>query len=107
MKLDELGINPATGGAVVVISGQVMKNEPWEINQPGQPIKTGHSFHVAYFGGTLKVQTNSDHPLRKFQPGDQVDFSLPVSDTSGKGFKQNGPPIILVHGDPPKSKPSS
>ena len=91
MNLKELGIDPMRGGCVILCSGQVVKNEPWSFtDEKTAEYREGYSLSVAYFGGTIKVQTAEGDPLRKIPVGSVVDLSIPCADAGpGKGLKQN------------------
>lgn len=95
MDLKQLGIDPIRGGCAVVVTGEIIKNEPWSrTDEKTGEYREGHSLQVAYFGGVFKVKTEADDPLRKQSVGTAIALLVPVSD-SGYGIKQSGPATLL------------
>lgn len=95
MDLKNLGIDPNRGGCAVVVSGQLIKNEPWSMtDKESGEYREGYSLNIAYFGGVYKVQTTDGDPLRKLQVGTSIDLLVPVAN-NGNGLRQSGPATLL------------
>ncbi|MFG0245599.1 MAG: hypothetical protein ACF8MF_06060 [Phycisphaerales bacterium JB052] len=91
-KLHEtLGINPIKGGCAALVSGQIVRNEPYSIiDKETKEERSGHSCHVAYFGGVMKIRTEDGDPLRLIPIGTDVDLVVSLTTGSG-GLRQVGP----------------
>lgn len=87
---ESLGIDPTAGGCVCVVVGKIGKNEPWRIkDKDTKEVSSGHSLHVVYFGGVLKVKTDERDPLRLIPTGTPVKLAVPMLD-NGSGLRQFG-----------------
>lgn len=95
MDLSKLGIDPNRGGCAIVVSGELIKSEPWSMtDEKSGEYREGYSLHVAYFGGVYKVQTVDEDPLRRHKVGTQLQLLVPVSN-GGNGLRQAGQATIL------------
>jgi hypothetical protein len=91
LNLNDVGIDAMRGGCAIVVSGQLIKNEPWSMtDEKSGEYREGYSFHVAYFGGVYKVKVEADDPLRKLAVGSSINLLIPVASTGVK-LVQAGP----------------
>lgn len=95
MDLKQLGLDTNRGGGVMVVTGTVTKNERWAMidSDTRQPI-SGHSFHLAFYGGVLKVKTQDDDPLRMVGVGEEIVLRMKISSPKGRP-EQLGAALLL------------
>ena len=85
MKFADIGINENRGGGVLFVTGTVAKNESYSIfDKDTKKTNEGWSFHLAFFGGVLKIKTQDGDPLRNLGEGEEVALKLKISAPKGK-----------------------